>query len=376
MHSPKAQSAKPIPIARPLISDEDKRRVLDVLDSGMLVAGRQVAEFEQAFARYVGAREAVATSSGTTALQVALEATGIGSGDAVVTTPFTFVATTNAILHAGARPVFVDVDPRTYNLNPQAVADAVRREKARAILCVHLYGLPCDMAALTDVAQRAGAILLEDCAQAHGAKFRGTSVGTFGQAGIFSFYPSKNMTTGEGGMIVTNDGVVASRSRVLVNVGQTAGEEYVYETIGYNYRMTNMAGAMGLAQLQRLDEWNEARREHAARLTKAFSRLDWLMTPVEPPGSFHVYNQYTVRVPAGRFRFLPYLAEHRIGHRVYYPHLVPHSPAYRRLGFGGSYPVAEQLAAQVVSLPVHPALVDEDVERIIDVVTRFPGSRA
>ncbi len=374
MHPSQAQRAKSIPIAKPLISDEDKRRVLDVLDSGMLVAGRQVAEFEQAFARYLGAREAVATSSGTTALQVALEAADIGQGDAVVTTPFTFVATSNAILHAGARPIFVDVDPRTYNIDPQAVADAVRREHARAILCVHLYGLACDMVALGEIAQRTGARLIEDCAQAHGARVAGKPVGTFGQAAIFSFYPSKNMTTGEGGMIVTGDADLAARARVLVNVGQRAGEDYVYEAIGYNYRMTDIAGAMGLAQLQHLDAWNQVRRNHATQFTKAFAGLDWLLPPVEPPGYVHVYNQYTVRVPRDRQRFLAQLAEHQIGSRVYYPSLVPHSPAYRRLGFGGSYPIAEQLAAQVVSLPVHPALTGEDVARIIDVVTRFPGT--
>ena len=373
MHPSQARNARPIPIARPLISDEEKRRVLDVLDSGMLVAGRQVAEFEQGFARYLGVPEAVATSSGTTALEVALEAAGIGKGDAVVTTPFTFVATSNAILHVGARPVFVDVDPRTCNIDPQAVADAVRREKARAILCVHLYGLSCDMGALAQIAEQAGALLIEDCAQAHGAKFRGRPVGAFGRASIFSFYPSKNMTTGEGGMIVTGDPGVAARARVLVNVGQSTGADYTYETIGYNYRMTNIAGAIGLAQLPRLDGWNEMRRTHAARFTAAFAALDWMMPPVEPAGYFHVYNQYTIRIPDRRQRFLSYLAEHRIGHRVYYPHLVPHSPAYRRLGFGGSYPVAEQLAAQVVSLPVHPALSDDDVERIIDAVTRFRG---
>ncbi len=375
MHPSQAQRAKSIPIAKPLISDEDKRRVLDVLDSGMLVAGRQVAEFEQAFARYLGAREAVATSSGTTALQVALEAAGIGQGDAVVTTPFTFVATGNAILHAGARPVFVDVDPRTYNIDPQAVDDAVQREHARAILCVHLYGLACDMVALGEIAQRTGARLIEDCAQAHGARVAGRPVGTFGQAAIFSFYPSKNMTTGEGGMIVTGDPELAARARVLVNVGQRAGEDYVYEAIGYNYRMTNIAGAMGLAQLQHLDAWNQTRRNHAAQFTKAFAGLDWLLPPAEPPGYVHVYNQYTIRVPGNRQRFLSQLAEHQIGYRVYYPTLVPHSPAYRRLGFGGSYPVAEQLTAQVASLPVHPALTGEDVARIIDVVTRFPGTR-
>lgn len=373
MHLSQARNARPIPIARPLISDEEKRRVLDVLDSGMLVAGRQVAEFEQAFARYLGITEAVATSSGTTALQVVLEAAGVGKGDAVVTTPFTFVATSNAILHVGARPVFVDVDLPTHNIDPQAVADAVRRERARAILCVHLYGLPCDMDALAQIAEKSGALLIEDCAQAHGAKFRGRPVGAFGRASIFSFYPSKNMTTGEGGMIVTTDPAVAARARVLTNVGQTSGADYVYETIGYNYRMTNIAAALGLAQLPRLDAWNEVRRTHAARYSAAFAALAWMRPPVEPGGYHHVYNQYTIRVPDGRQRFLSYLAEHRIGHRVYYPHLVPHSPAYRRLGFGGSYPVAEQLAAQVVSLPVHPALSDEDVERIVDVVTRFKG---
>lgn len=375
---PRSQTstAKAIPIAKPVISDEEKRRVAEVLDSGMLVAGRRVAEFEQAFARYVGVREAVAVSSGSTGLQVGLEAAGIGRGDAVVTTPFTFVATSNAVLHAGARPVFVDVDPRTYNIDPHAVADAVTRERARAILCVHLYGLGCDMAALEAIAARTGALIIEDCAQAHGAKVAGRSVGSFGAAGIFSFYPSKNMTTGEGGMIVTNDPDLARRARVLINVGQAAGQDYDYEAIGYNYRMTEIAGAMGGVQLERLDAHNAARRRNAARLTAAFSRLRWLTTPVEPMGYEHVYNQYTVRVHGQRERFMEYLAGHRIGHRIYYPRLVPDSPAYRRLGFAGSYPVAERLAREVLSLPVHPALADDDLERIIDAVTRYESGPA
>jgi perosamine synthetase len=375
MHSTQARSAKSIPIAKPLISDEDKRAVLDVLDSGMLVAGRQVTEFEQAFARYLGAREAVATSSGTSALQVALEAAGIGRGDVVVTTPFTFVATGNAILYVGARPVFVDVDPRSYNIDPQGVADAVKREHARAILCVHLYGLACDMAALGEVARSTGTLLIEDCAQAHGAQYADKKVGTFGHAGVFSFYPSKNMTTGEGGMIVTNDPALAERARVLVNVGQRGGAEYLYDAIGYNYRMTNMAGAMGRTQLTHLDDWNKARRDHATQYTAAFARLPWLIPPVEPPGYFHVYNQYTIRVPQGRAQLLNHLSDHQIGRRIYYPHLVPQSPAYQRLGFAGTYPVAERLTAEVVSLPVHPALSGEDVSRILDVVARFPGAR-
>lgn len=364
-----------IPIARPLITEDEKRRVMDVLDSGRLVAGAQVKEFEHSFAAYLGARAAVATSSGTTALQVALEALGIGRGDAVVTTPFTFVATSNAILHAGARPVFVDADPRTYNLDPQAVEDAMKREKARAILCVHLYGLPADLGRLGEIARRYGALLIEDCAQAHGAQYDGRKVGTLGDAAIFSFYPSKNMTTGEGGMIIAPDEAIERAARLLVNVGQDGTGEYVYEVIGYNYRMTDMAAALGLGQLEHLDEHNQRRRAHAARLTQGLRRVSWMMTPVEPPRTFHAYNQYTVRVPEHRDRFVRYLNSAGIGSRVYYPHLVPHSPAYRRLGFGGDFPVAETLAKEVVSLPVHPALTEEDLTRIIDTVVRFPWDR-
>lgn len=369
------QAQKQIPIAKPLITADEKRRVMEVLDSGRLVAGAKVKEFEQAFAAYLGAGSAVATSSGTTALQVTLEALGIGAGDTVVTTPFTFVATSNAILHAGARPTFVDVHPQTYNLDPQAVEDALKREKARAILCVHLYGLATDLKALSEIAQRHEALLIEDCAQAHGALYSGRKAGTFGDAAVFSFYPSKNITTGEGGMIITSDERVEHRARVLVNVGQDGAGEYVYEVIGYNYRMTDIAAALGLGQLEHLDEYNDRRRANAARLTQGLGSSGWLMTPVEPPHSFHVYNQYTIRVPQNRDRLVKYLSDQGIGSRVYYPNLVPNSPAYRRLGFNGKFPVAEALAREVLSLPVHPALTDGDVERIIETVIQFPRDR-
>lgn len=366
-----------IPIAKPLITDEEKRRVLEVLDSGRLVAGTQVRAFEQAFAAYIGARFAAATSSGTTALQVALEALGIGPGDAVVTTPFTFVATTNAILHAGARPVFVDVEETTANMDPGQVEEAVRRSRARAILCVHLYGLPAALDALAEIAARAGVLLVEDCAQAHGAAVGGRRVGSVGHAAIFSFYPTKNMTTGEGGMVLTSDETAGQRAGVLVNVGQNGSEEYVYERIGYNYRMTEIAAAMGLAQLPRLEERNALRRRNAARLTAALADLDWLRPPVEPAGCHHVYNQYTVRVLADREGLIRHLEGRGIGSRVYYPQLIPHSPAYRALGFGGSFPVAERLAGQVLSLPVHPALSEDDVAWIIESVRQFsPEARS
>jgi len=361
-----------IPIAKPLLDDEDKRRVMEVLDSGRLVAGPRARAFEEAFAAYLGVPHAVATSSGTTALQVALEALGIGAGDKVITTPFTFVATSNAILHAGARPVFVDVDPVTYTLNPNQVEDAVRRERIRAILCVHLYGLAGHLEALEAIAARHGVLLIEDAAQAHGAAVGARKAGTVGAAAIFSFYPSKNMTTGEGGMLVTGDEGVAHRSAVLVNVGQNGSEEYLYERIGYNYRMTEIAAALGLGQLERLDRFNATRRRNAGVLTGALAGLDWLRPPVEPSGHHHVYNQYTVRVLRDRDRLTRYLQAQGIGTRVYYPHLIPLSPAYRKLGFEGAYPQAELLTRQVLSLPVHPGLSSDDLAWIIESVTRFP----
>jgi len=364
-----------IPIAKPMITDDEKRRVMEVLDSGRLVAGAKVKEFEHSFADYLGAGSAVATSSGTTALQVTLEALGIGAGDTVISTPFTFVATSNAIIHAGARPLFVDVDPHTYNLDPQAVEDAFKREKVRAILCVHLYGLPADLGALREIARRHSALLIEDSAQAHGARYDDQKVGTFGDAAIFSFYPSKNITTGEGGMIITTDAQVEHRARVLVNVGQDGAGEYVYEVIGYNYRMTDLSAALGLGQLEHLDEYNARRRANAARLTEGLGRSRWLMTPVEPRECFHVYNQYTIRVPQSRDRLVKYLNDQGIGTRVYYPSLVPNSPAYRRLGFAGQFPAAETLAREVLSLPVHPALAEGDLERIIEAVVHFPRDR-
>lgn len=357
-----------IPLARPLIGHEERERILQVLDSGILVADRVVREFEEAFAAYLGVPYAVATSSGTAALQVALQALGIGRGDRVVTTPFSFAATSHAVLHVGAEPVFADVDPHTYNLDPDAVEAVVRRGGIRALLVVHLYGLPADMDALGALAERHRLLLIEDCAQAHGAAWRGRKVGTFGHAAIFSFYPTKNMTTGEGGMVVTADPEVARVARLLVDPRGDA--EYRYAIIGYNFRMTDIAAAMGLPQLARLERHNAVRRANAAVLTEAFRDLAWLRPPAEPPGAHHVYNQYTVRVQ-GRDAFARYLAREGIGHKVFYPVLIPHTPAYRRLGFDGHFPVAERLTREVLSLPVHPGLAPQDLRRIVDVVSAY-----
>ncbi len=360
-----------IPIARPLITDEEKRRVLEVLDSGDLVAGRWVREFEQAFSAYLAAAHGIGTSSGTTGLMVALDAAGITTGARVITTSFTFVATSNAILHRDAHPVFVDIDPRTYNLDPDAVADALARTPdVQALLPVHLYGLPCQMDALMRLARAHNLIVIEDAAQAHGAAFRGRRVGTFGAAGVFSFYPSKNLTTGEGGMIVTDDARLAERARTLVDGGQTS--QYVYEVLGCNYRMTEIAGALGVVQLTHLDARNARRRQHAARLSAGLADLDWLVLPQEPSECVHVYHQYTVRVPRVRDRLRRHLEAEGIGARVYYPQPIHHSPLYRRLGYGDvRCPEAERASQEVLSIPVHPALGEDEIERVIQAIRRF-----
>ncbi|MDR7417520.1 MAG: DegT/DnrJ/EryC1/StrS family aminotransferase [Armatimonadota bacterium] len=366
------RTAAAIPIARPLLGDEERQQVLRVLDSGTLVAGPRVAEFEAAFAAYIGVPHAVATSSGSTALQAALLALGIGPGDRVVTTPFTFAAPSHAVIHAGAEPVFADVDPVTCNLDPSAVEHVLRAGRNRAILAVHLYGLPADVVALRELADRYGVLLIEDCAQAHGATVDGRRVGAFGDVAIFSFYPTKNMTTGEGGMIVTRDPAVARRARLLVDPRGDA--EYAYEVIGFNFRMPEVAGAIGLVQLAALDARNEQRRANAAHLSAGLRDLSWLRVPEERPGTRHVYHQYTVRVPEGRDALSRHLTGCGVGNRVYYPTLVTQTPAYRHRGYGGAYPHAELLTRQVLSLPVHPSLQPDEIGAVVEAVRTFPGA--
>ena len=359
-----------IPIARPLISDEDKRRVLDVLDSGHFVAGPRVAEFERDFAAYVGTPHAVAASSGTTALMAALRAVGIGPGDRVVTTPFSYGATASTILSSGAEPVFADIDPRTFNLDPEAVADVLRRTPGvRGILVVHLYGLPCAIERFEALAQSFGTVLIEDAAQAHGAAVGSRRAGSLGRAAAFSFYPSKNMTTGEGGMVTTADPEVADRARLFVRGGER--QQYLYEAEGYNYRMTEIAAALGVGQLGRLEDWNARRRHNAARLTAGLSGLGWLTCPVEPEGLTHVYHQYTVRVARGRDRLRRHLEAEGIGTRIYYPVPIHKTPLYRGRYGDSPCPEAARAAEQVLSLPVHPALGEGDVDRIVEAVRRF-----
>ena len=350
-----------IPIARPQMGEEEKRAVWAALESGGLAQGARVRELEEAFAAYVGVPHAVATSSGTTALHLALLAAGIGDGDEVVTVPFTFIASASAVLHAGARPAFVDVRADDFCLDP-ALVEAAITPRTRALLPVSLYGQPADMPALAEIADRHGLVLVEDAAQAHGAAIGERRSGSWG-IGCFSFYPTKNMTTGEGGMLTTSDAGVAERARLLREHGMKA--RYHHEVLGYNYRMTDVHAAIGLAQLPKLPGYNDRRRAIAARYD---AELRGVLTPAVRAGVTHVYHQYTLRV-ALRDDFAAALRERGVGTGIYYPVPVHRQKPFMALGYGErSFPVTERLCAEVLSIPVHPSLTDDEVETLIGAV--------
>nr|WP_267624553.1 DegT/DnrJ/EryC1/StrS family aminotransferase [Halobium salinum] len=358
-----------IDIASPEIGQAERDAVDAVLESGMLADGPEVRSFEEEFAAYCGVAHGVATSNGTTALHAALEAVGVGEGDVVVTSPFSFVASANAIRLAGATPVFVDIDPETYNVDPDALeALLAERDDVTAVVPVHLYGLAADMPRIVELAEQYDLKVVEDACQAHGAEIDGRRVGSFGDAACFSFYPTKNMTTGEGGMVVTDDEAVAAAAASYINHGRESGPGGGYEhaSLGHNFRMTSIAAAIGRAQLEKLPRFNERRRQNAARLTERLEDAP-VETPVEPEGYTHVYHQYTVRTD-DREALQAALEERGVGSGVYYPKPINRQPAYLDGEFGGDCPEADRAAEETLSLPVHPALTEEEVEAVADAV--------
>jgi dTDP-4-amino-4,6-dideoxygalactose transaminase len=355
-------TVKTIPIAAPQMGPEEKSAVLAVLDSGQLAQGPVTAEFERAFAAWCGVRNAIAVSSGTAALHLLLLAHGVKEGDEVITTPFTFAASANAALFVGARPVFVDIEPDTGCLDPRLVEDAIT-PRTRAIVPVDLYGHPSAIPELKAIADRHGLVVIEDACQAHGAAIGARKTGALDVSAAFSFYPTKNMTTGEGGMVTTDDDELAERLRPLREHG--ARERYRHDVLGYNFRLTDIAAAIGLAQLAKLDGFNEARRRNADRLNHALAGTKGVTLPMERPGYRHVYHQYTVRIENGRERVQRRLRELGVGTAVHYPTPVHHQPLYRDLGYGSiEMPVAETMADEVLSIPVHPALSESDLDRV------------
>lgn len=360
-----------IAIAKPQIGQEEIDAVSKVLASGQLAQGPTVAEFEKQFAEYQGARHGIAMSNGTTALTASLMAHDIGRDDEVIVPSFTFFATASSVLSVGAKPVFADISPDTFCMDPQAV-EAKITPRTRAIMPVHLYGHPANMDAFAELCAKRKLVLLEDAAQAHGASVGAKRAGSWGTAS-FSFYPTKNMTTTEGGMVLTNDDEIARRLRIIRNQGMN--QQYNHERLGYNLRMTDMCAAIGIVQLGHLPAWTAKRQANAAFYN---AQLRGVTTPVTTAGCTHVYHQYTVRVPTGfnRDEVCAKLNERGVGVRVYYPTPIHRQPVFKQMpGYADVVlPETERATAEVFSLPVHPALTEVELRYVVDSVNDVMAS--
>jgi len=359
-----------IPVARPAVGQDEISAVTAVLESGMLASGERVVEFEKKFADFCGSTYAVAINNGTAALHAALLAADIGHGDEVIVPAFTFVATASAVAMCGAKPVFADVDERTFNLLPQQVEERVT-QKTRAVIGVHLFGQPFDVQAVQECCESHHLTFIEDAAQAHGAVYKGQKVGSFGHFGCFSFYATKNMITGEGGMVTTSEKAYNERLRLLINHGQS--EKYLHTSLGYNYRLTDMGAALGIVQLKKLEKFNLRRRKNAEYYHANLS-VKGLVTPTTAAGVSHVYHQYVVRLtedfPMTRAAFMDYLKSKGIGSAVHYPIPLHRQPLFNLDNNPDPCPVSTRLAGSVLSLPVHPLLDQKELAYICDTINR------
>lgn len=361
-----------IPAAKPLIGRAERKAVDRVLRSGTVAQGPEVAAFEAEFgAHFVQGRACVAVNSGTAGQHLGQLAAGVGPGDEVIVPSFTFAATGNSVALTGATPVFVDIEPETFGLDPASVEKAITK-KTKAIMPVHLYGHPARMVELEAIAQKHGIEIYEDAAQAHGASLNGRPVGTWGRFAMFSLYPTKNMTSGEGGMVACDSPELVRAVKLLRNQGQEV--QYHNEVIGFNARMTDIHAAIGRVQLGRVDGWTATRQQNAAYLSAGITGV---ATPVTAPGAVHVFHQYTVRVTDDRDGFVKALREeHGVGSGVYYPIPNHRLPSLATYAPGLDLPETEKAAREVVSLPVHPSLSRRDLDRIVAAVNAVAGAGA
>jgi len=353
------------------IKSELDAAAIQVLENAQFILGPEVAAFEEEFARYCGTSEAIGVNSGTSALHLALLAGGVGPGDEVITTPFTFVASAATIVYTGARPVFVDIDPASFNLDVSLIERAIT-PRTKAIMPVHLFGQMADMDAVMDIARRHGLLVIEDAAQAHGAEYKGRRAGSIGQMGCFSFYPGKNLgAAGEGGAVVTGNAGYARKIRMLRDWG--AERKYVHQIKGYNYRMEGMQGAILRVKLRHLETWTLARRAHAARYGELLAGCG-VTLPEVMPHARHVYTVYNIRA-ANRESLRDALAQREIQTGIHYPMPVHLQPAYADLGYvQGDFPVAEQASAQVLALPLYPEMSAEQLEEVAAAVRSAVGA--
>ncbi|CEG11019.1 conserved hypothetical protein [groundwater metagenome] len=354
-----------IPIANPIIEKEEEQAVLEVLRSGIIAQGPKVEEFEKNFAFYCNTEYAVAVNSGTAALHLSLMAMGIKGGDEVITTPFSFIASANSILYVNAKPVFADIDDKTFNISPESVKEKIN-SRTKAIIPVHLYGQPCDMKSLMEIAEDHHLMILEDACQAHGAEYENKRVGSLGNAAAFSFYPTKNMTTSEGGMITTNDKKIDENAKIFRSHGQI--KRYYHEFLGYNLRMTDISAAIGVEQLKKLDKFTQKRMENARYLTQKIENIRGISPHYVLKNVKHVYHQYTIKIENGkRDEINKKLNESGIGTGIHYPIPINDQPFYKKLGYNADEtPVAKETAKKVLSLPIHPSVTRENLDYIAE----------
>jgi len=359
-----------INIAKPFLGEDEKEAVCRVIASGMIASGSVVEDFNRQFSDYIGVKHGIATTSGTTGLEVALRSLNIGPGDKVLTTPFSFIASTNAIVYTGATPVFADIDPETFCISAEKIEEKLKEQQdIKALLIVHLFGQACDMDAIMKLVKKYNLLLIEDCAQAHGTAYGNQKVGSFGDAAVFSFYPTKNMTTGEGGIVITNKDDIAERASMLINHGMKV--RYYHDIVGYNYRMTNVAAAIGLCQLKKLDGFNICRNKNAEYFNKNINN-PLVKIPYKREGSYHCYHQYTVSVKDHkRDDFLKHLSDNGIGYGVFYPLSIPEQKCYESMNFEKVFPITDKIKNEVVSIPIHPQLTQEELKTVVEVINSF-----
>nr|BAL55172.1 cell wall biogenesis regulatory protein [uncultured Acetothermia bacterium]BAL60213.1 cell wall biogenesis regulatory protein [Candidatus Acetothermum autotrophicum] len=359
------------------IKAEIDNAIARVIESGQFILGPEVEAFEREVAQYLKVKHAIGVASGTDALWLALKAANVGPGDSVIVPSFTFFATAGAVCNVGATPVFADIDPKTFDIDPHFVRDLLEsnaqlRDKTKAIIPVHLYGQPAEMDEILEIAQEYNLTVIEDAAQAIGARYRDRAVGTLGHLGCFSFFPTKNLGAyGDGGLVVTNDDALAERVRMLRVHGSKP--KYYHHIVGTNSRLDALQAALLRVKLAHLDEWTHARQQIAAQYDQAFSQIDGLVVPYKAPDRTHIYHQYTIRVLGGRRDALQkYLKEHGISTEIYYPLPLHLQPCFAHLGYReGQLPESERASREVLSLPMFPELTGEEQNHVIKTVKDF-----